>query len=350
MGRTTFKKTITSPELIEQINPQNQKLVDRFLKNFRTKRSSKSADSYESNYNIFFCWNLLYNNNKSFIDIKKLEMMDFFDFAVTELKWSPNRYAQVWSSLSVFSDFIENVLDELYPNFRNIVKKIDKPCKEPVRKKSIFTQNELDDLMNWLDEKELWQEKCLLSLMMSSGSRISELNRFNVDIIDLNNTAFDGLFLETTEEMQVKGRGVSGKKILRYIIKDMFVPHYLKWLPIREEIMKANNQEHNCLFIKRDGTPAQVTTLRSWMEKWDEFLNKPFYAHSLRHYWCTTCISMGLDKALVQELQNWQSDSMIRIYDDATAKDKKWKGLDSFKANLVGNTEEISPINEEVGD
>ena len=32
MGRTTFKKKITSPELIEQINPKNVKLINLFLK------------------------------------------------------------------------------------------------------------------------------------------------------------------------------------------------------------------------------------------------------------------------------------------------------------------------------
>ena len=46
--------------------------------------------------------------------------MDFFDYGATELKWSPNRYAQVWSSLSSFSEWIENVFDEKYPQFKNI--------------------------------------------------------------------------------------------------------------------------------------------------------------------------------------------------------------------------------------
>ena len=32
MGRTTFKKKITSPELIAQINPKNVKLINLFLK------------------------------------------------------------------------------------------------------------------------------------------------------------------------------------------------------------------------------------------------------------------------------------------------------------------------------
>ena len=86
-GRETYRKVITSPELIEQINPKNKQLLDRFLKNFATKRSPNSVVSYRSNFNIFFCWNLLYNDNEEFVKIKKYEMLDFFDFCCTELKW-----------------------------------------------------------------------------------------------------------------------------------------------------------------------------------------------------------------------------------------------------------------------
>lgn len=337
MGRKTQHNRITSDELLKQINPINKQLIERFMKNFRTKRSSNSANSYESNYNIFFTWNLLHNNNKSFIDIKKIELMDFFDYGVETLNWSGNRYAQVWSSLSSLSTFIENFLDEKYPDFKCHIKKIEKLPKEPVREKSIFTKEEMDELMKWLENEGLFQECCLLALMLSSGARISELNRFDIDIIDLENTAFEGLFLETLKEQQVKGRGTNGKRILRYIIKDIFVPHYLKWLPIREEIMKLNNQEHNCLFIKKDGSPAVVGTFRSWMQKWDKQLPKPWYAHAARHYWTTFCIAAGLEPSLVQELQNWSSDAMLRIYDDSTAKDRKWKGLDKLKERLDNN-------------
>lgn len=334
MPRKTFKKIITSDELINQINPENKKLVERFLKNYKTKRSPKSVATYESNYNIFFCWNLIYNENKVFTDIKKLEMQDFFDYGVDTLKWGSARFAQVHSSLGELSRYIENMLDEFYPNFRNIMPKIEKLIKEPKREKSVFTKQELDSLMNHLEENKEYQQCALLSLMIASGARISELNRFHIDIIDINNTAYDGIFIETLKEQVVKGRGTSGKKMLRYIIKDLFVDNYIRWLPLREEIMKKNNQEHNYLFIKSDGTPAKNSTFRSWMSKWDEFLEKPFYAHSLRHHWCSYCLSKGLDKSLVQELQQWSTDSLVDLYDDRTAKDKEWKGLDKFKENL----------------
>lgn len=333
-GRETFRKVITSPELIAQINPENAKLVDRFLKNFATKRSPNSVVSYRSNLNIFFCWNILYNNNEFFINIKKIDLLDFFDFCVTELKWGSNRYAQMHSCLSSFSSWIENFMDERYPLFRNLLPKIEKLPKEAVRKKSVFTKDELDKLMNWLGEQDKINEQCLLALIMSSGSRASELVRFTTDMIDENHTAFDGLFLETTEEMQVKGRGVNGKHIVRYLIKDIFIPYYKKWLPIREKIMKETGKSHNYIFIRSDGEPAVLSTIRSWMERWDDVLDKHWYPHAGRHFWCSYLLSIGLEKQLVQELQAWSSDALVDIYNDNTAKDMKWKGLDKLRAAL----------------
>lgn len=329
-----LKKIITSEELTKQINPKNTKLVNRFLQNFKTKRSGRSAKSYLSNYNIFFTWNLLNNDNKFFIDIKKMEMMDFFDYGVNELHWSPNRYAQVWSSLSSLSNFIENMLDEEYPLFRNVVKRIEKLPKEPVRKKSVFTKQDLDKLMEWLDSENLIQEKCLLATIMASGARISELLRFTTDIIDLDNTIFDGLFIETTEEMKVKGRGTTGKHMKRVLITDFFKPYFLEWMPIREKIMKENNQNHNVLFIKADGTPAKVSTLRSWMTKWDEHLPSHWYPHAGRHFWTSYLLGIGLEPQLVQELQQWSSDQMLKIYNDNGIAERKWKGLDKLKNQL----------------
>lgn len=333
-GRKTFRKVITSPELIEQINPKNVKLMDRFLKNFATKRSPNSVVSYRSNLNIFFTWNLLENENKFFVDVKKRELMEFFDYCVTELKWGSQRFAQMHSSLSSFSRFIETFYDDEYPLFRNLLPKIEKPVKEAVRKKSVFSKDELDKLMSWLGENGRVNEQCLLATMMASGARISELGRFTVSMIDENHTAFDGLFLETTEEMRVKGRGTSGKHINRYLIKDLFLPYYKKWLPIREKIMKEHGKNHDYVFITKNGDPAGVSTFNGWIEKWDTVLDKHLYAHSIRHFWTTYLLSFGLEKEFVQSLQSWSSDTLVDLYNDATVKDRKWKNLDKLRDAL----------------
>ena len=185
-GRKTFRKIITSPELTTQINKENIKLMERFLKNFATKRSPKSVTVYRSNLIIFFTWNLLENSNKPFVKIRKLEMLDFFDYAISELHWSPNRFHQCHSSLSSFSDWIENYYDEVegYENFRNIVKKIEKPSKEAVREKTVLKEEDIDKIFKVLEEEHRTQEQCLLALAISCGARVSELAQFTISLID----------------------------------------------------------------------------------------------------------------------------------------------------------------------
>lgn len=335
--RKTFRKIITSPELIEQINPKNKTLMERFLKNFATKRSPNSVTSYRSNLTMFMCWNVEHNDNKNFVDIRKIELADFFDYAVTELKWSPNRFAQMHSCLSSFSAWIENYYDEDYPMFRNLLPKIEKPVKENIRKKTVLQKEDIDKLFEYFEENEMYQDACLLSLVISCGARVSELARFTTDLINEENVVFDGLFLETTEEIQTKGRGVNGKSLRKYILKDMFIPHYHKWLESRKKIMDDSNQDHNYIFVTKDGNPANADRLRDWMAVWSDIVDAPCYPHSFRHYHITMLKKLELEDDFIVYITGWSEStghSMVGIYNDMTAADRKWKNLDKLKAAL----------------
>ena len=338
MARKTFRKIITSPELIEQINPESKKLMERFLKNYSTKKSPNTIVNYRSNLNIFFCWLVREDNNVPYVELKKMDFMDFFDYASLELHWGSQRFSNCHACLSSFSKWIERMYDEKYPNFRNLLPYIEKPVKEMARKKSVFTQEETSALMNWLGNEGYIQEQCLLALMLSSGARLSELVRFRTDLIDENNLAYDDLFLETTDEIQIKGRGVNGKHELRCILKDTFIPYYHKWLIEREKIVMKNNQDHTYIFIRKDGTPATKTTIKGWMEKWDKYtrenFSKDFYPHSMRHNLVSRLLSVGLEKELVQSIFSWTTADMVSVYSDLKASDRKWKGLDKLKTAL----------------
>lgn len=339
VNRQTYRKVITSDDLIKQINPENVKLMNRFLKNFANKRSPKSVIVYRSNLNIFFTWNLLENSNKSFIDIKKLEMLDFFDYALSELRWSPNRFHQMHSSLSSFSNWIENYLDDIdeYKNFRNIVKKIEKPTKENVREKTVLQQKDVDKIFNVLKEENKVQEQCLLALAISCGARVSELAQFTTSLIDENNTIFDGLFLETTEKIRTKGSGTMGKRIKKYILKDAFLPYYHEWLIEREKVLEKTGQDHDYLFVTKEGHPANADRLRDWMGSWGNIIDQPSYPHMYRHRQITYLREIGVEDDLIVYLTGWAEGSghnMIAIYDDTEVKDKQWKSLNKLKAAL----------------
>lgn len=335
-GRKTFRKVITSDSLIAQINPENQKLVDRFLKNFATKRSPKSVAVYRSNLNIFFCWCVENLDNKAFKDLKKMNFLDFSDYVLTELKWSPARFANMISCLSSFSDWIETYMDDVegYEDFRNIVKKVEKPVKEAVREKTVLQEEDVDKLFAVLGENERIQEQCLLALAISCGARVSELARFTTDLIDEESTVFDGLFLKTTNKIVTKGRGTGGKLIYKYILKDIFLPYYKKWLSIREQIMKENGQDHNYLFITKDGSPANADRLRDWIGNWSDIVGQPMFPHALRHYNVSMYKRLNLDDNLIVYLTGWAEGtghSMIAIYNDNDIADETFECLDNLK-------------------
>lgn len=330
MARKTFRKIITSEEKIEQIEKSNKKLIDRFLRFLSPKSSDGTIKVYRSNLNMFFCWNLEYNDNKPFQKIRKIEMQEFFLFCSEELKFSSNRYAQMHSSLSSLSNYIENVLDEEpeYEDFRNLVKKIDKLPKETVRKKTILSVETVDKLMKDLEKQGRIQEAVFIALAISSGARMSELFRITLDLLDEKETAFDDLFLVTKEPIKTKGRGKNGKQLHKYIIKALFFPWLKKWLPIRAKILKENGvEEHNSIFIKQDGTPATQATVRRWIERWEEMTNLDIYPHSFRHYFVTYLSKVGLEAELIQSIVGWSSGDMVAIYNDLRIDEREWKGL-----------------------
>ena len=345
-GRKTFRKVITSDELISQINPENIKLMERFLKNFATKRSPKSVTVYKSNLQIFFCWCVENLDNKAFKDLKKLNFLDFFDYALTELKWSPARFAQMASCLSSFSDWIETYMDDVegYEDFRNIVKKVEKPAKEAVREKTVLQKEDIDKIFTTLEEDKKVQEQCLLALAISCGARVSELARFTIDLIDEDNTVFDGLFLKTTEKIKTKGRGTTGKMLDKFILKDMFLPYYKKWLPIREQIMKETGQEHDYIFITKDGNPANADRLRDWIGTWGDIVNQPSYPHMYRHYQISLLKKLEIDDDLIVYLTGWAEGtghSMIAIYNDNSIADTTPKCLEKLKDYLEQENKEL---------
>lgn len=337
MARKTFRNVITSDEVSEQINEENKKLIKRFIKEKNTRCSDATITGYKSDLNMFFCWNVLENDNKFFVDIKKIELADFFSYAVENLKWGSSRFARMRSCLSSLSEFIIKFYDEDYPTFRNVVlKSIELMPKVARRKKTILSEEQVDGLLNHLkNEINRPQEACLLALAICSGARKSELLRFDIDIIDETNTAFDDLFIETKEKIKTKGFSKEGKPLYKYIIKDLFLPYYKEWIIERARILEKNNvEDHGKLFIKRDGTPAKNSTIESWILKWEEYLEVDFYLHSLRHYTCTYLSKIGMESELIVEIFGWSSSDMYNIYCDLTAKDKKWKGTSKLKDHI----------------
>ena len=66
-GRKTVYNSISSPEKLAKVNPENIQLGNDFLEYLTSiDRSKSTVDAYRNDLNIFWCWNLDNNNNKFF--------------------------------------------------------------------------------------------------------------------------------------------------------------------------------------------------------------------------------------------------------------------------------------------
>lgn len=327
LGRSTVYNNITTPELLQQVLPSNVELADDFIDYLKSiGRAETTIEQYKSDLRIFWVWNLQHNQNKEFIKITKREFARFQNHCLNEWGWSPKRIRRVKSVLSSMSNYIENILDEEpeFEGYRAVVRKIESPADDVVREKSIFTTEELQGLLDYLVEHEEYEKACMLSLAMNSGRRKAELPRFKVDYFSDENVRFGSLY-KTPEKVRTKGRG-KGKYLELYVMKKPFDPYLRLWLDERQRL----GIESEWLFPLKSNPaePLKPETLDSWADTFSRILQKPFYFHSLRHYFTSECLKNNLPASVVQEIVGWESADMVNLYDDRDADETLAKYFD----------------------
>ena len=328
MARTTVYNNITDEESLSQILPENIELKKDFLEYLRSvDRSASTIYQYEVDLNIFFVYNLKYNNNKRFTEITKREFTKFQNHAINEWQWSPKRTRRVKSVISSLSNYIENILDEEpeYENYRSSIKKIESPIDQPVREKTVFTEEEIQSLLNWLVEQKKYRQAAIVALCISSGRRKAEIPRFKVSYFDDENVIFGSLY-KTPEKVKTKGRGSRGKEIQLYVLKKQFDPYFKLWMDYR----KQKRIESEWLFpnLNDYSQPMNPSIMDEWKNNYTNYLGKDFYWHSLRHYFCTLLVKNNIPTNVIQDIVSWESADMVNLYTDISADENIGKYFD----------------------
>lgn len=334
-GRTTVYNEITSEEKLKQVNPENLQLEEDFLEYLESvDRSKGTIKQYRANLHIFWCWNLEFNKNKFFVELTKRELVKFQNHALNVWQWSPRRIRVVKATISSLSNFIESILDDEFEDYRSIIKKIESPTNEAVREKSIFTQEELQPLLDTLVENKDYMKACVLALAMYSGRRKAELTRFKVSYFTDENLLFGRSLYKSPEKIKTKGRGTKGKLLEVYVLAKPFKPYLDLWLKEREEL----GIKSDWLFPKyKNGEwldeNIDTSTIDSYSRTYTRLLGKPFYPHSCRHMFCTMLLEQNLPESVVQDIIGWSSSEMVKLYDDRSKDSQleKYFGEDGIK-------------------
>ena len=317
MGRKTQQNKLTSPELTSQINPENLRLKNDFLDYLRSiKRSEGTIRGYDNDLTIVFTYILQHCGNKPFVDLKKREIVMLQNWLINENGNSAARVRRIKAALSSLSNYIENILDDEYEDFRPIIRKIENPANTPVREKSVFSTEEIEDVLQKLVAAGKYQVACALALAVYSGRRKAELARFKIDWFKPENVEFD-YFYRTPEKVLTKG----AKMIDCYVIKSGFDPYLDLWKKQRE----ALQIDSEWLFVTKDGDhyiQATTDTFNSWANTIGRFCDKPFYFHSMRHLFVSNLVRDGMSDSDIVEVVGWADSSMVQVYNDVPATER----------------------------
>lgn len=318
MSRKTKMNSITSPELIAQINPENTRLKNDFLEYLKSiQRSPGTIAGYSNDLDIFFVWVLKNARNKFFVDISKRDIVAYQNWLINENQNSPSRVRRLKAAISSLSNFMENILDDEpeFRGFRSIVKKIENPALQPVREKTVWEDEELEGLLDKLVERKEYEKACYLALAMYSGRRKSELCRFKVSDFADDKLVCDGALYKSAP-IKTKGRG-GGKYIPCYTLAKKFRPYFIMWMDERKRL----GVESEWLFPANNNPAEQIgiATVNSWANTFTRMSGKDFYAHSIRHYFTTSLARAGIPDGVIQSIVSWESSDMVRLYTDIDA-------------------------------
>lgn len=338
MARSTVYNSIVTDELWEKVNKENKSLLNEFLDYLRASdKAELTIINYESDLKIIFTWCLLENDNKFFVKFTKRDIIKCQNYLLNEMNLGSARVRRMKSTMSSLANYIENVLDDDYPDFRNIINKIPHPAKNEVREKTILTDEQQDRLLNYLVEHKEYQKACAVALAIASGARKSELLRFKVSYFTSQNIIYGSLY-KTPEKIKTKGRGKSGKLLQKYVLVNVFQKYFDLWMREREELGIV----HDSLFVSKENdayTTLNVSSLNSWAKQFSNILGVSWYWHSNRHYFTTSLCKANIPAEVIKDVVGWSSIDLVSVYNDSDVDDELGK---FFDANGIKNVENKS--------
>ena len=334
MARKTVYNNLVTEEQWKEVNEENKILLQDFIDYLISiGRSEETVVQYKNDIRIFMTWYVLKGRNKHFTEIKKREVVAFQNHLMTTCGMSSARIRRLRSSISSLSNYIENILDDEYPDFRNIINKIEAPVLTAVREKTILTFEECERVANQLILDDNMQLACLLMFACYSGLRKQELTRLLLkDFTTEINMALGDNFYKTSP-IKVKGRGnrTENKFVWNKVDK------YLKlWLKQRQEL----GIECEYLFCREIGGKYGkliVSSMNSFAKTLERYFQDAIYWHSFRHVIATELTRSNLPIDVVQFLLGHKSSETTKIYIDISSEE----GMDKFADFFSGKVKEV---------
>ena len=292
-----------TPELWEQVNKENKRIIDDFLAEYKQRKKSKGTiDGYFNDLRIIMIYILKELDNRCVLELNKKDFRGLSLYFTEECGMSPARTNRLKSAINSLLTFCEE--DDDYEYEINMAKKVKGIPRERVKDDEdnfFFTFDEFIKVRDILVEKGRLQDACLWSLGFDSAGRRNEL--FQVEkhgLLDGNKTHI------------VEGK--RGKKF------------YLVYLDDTKELIRQYLEERGddniaSLWIKGSGENKQPITGDALYDRVcsiSKILSEVrgeqcnIFPHTMRHS-RLECLAQGTDTRLVDENGNPQKYPLEQV-------------------------------------
>lgn len=283
-----------TPELWEQVNKENKRIIDDFLAEYKQRQKSKGTiNGYYNDLRIIMIYILKELDNRSILALKKKDFRGLSLYFSEECKMSAARVNRLKSACNSLLTFCEE--DDDYDYEVNYSKKVAGLPKKPVKDDEdnfFFTFDEFIKVRNILVERGRLQDAVLWSIGFDSAGRRNEL--FQIEKHGL---------LEGNKTNIVIGK--RGKKFCLVYLDDT--------KELIRQYLEERGEDNICsLWIKGSGNDKQPITGDALYDRVcsiSKILSEVrgeecnIFPHTMRHS-RLECLAQGTDTRLVDENGN----------------------------------------------
>lgn len=292
-----------TPELWEQVNKENKRIIDDFLAEYKQRKKSKGTiDGYFNDLRIIMIYILKELDNRCVLELNKKDFRGLSLYFTEECGMSPARTNRLKSAINSLLTFCEE--DDDYEYEINMAKKVKGIPRERVKDNEdnfFFTFDEFIKVRDILVQRGRLQDAVLWSVGFDSAGRRNEL--FQIEKYGL---------LDGNKTNIVVGK--RGKKFYLVYLDDT------KEL-IRQYLKERGEDSIDSLWIKGTGENKQPITGDALYDRVcsiSKILSEVrgeqcnIFPHTMRHS-RLECLAQGTDTRLVDENGNPQKYPLEQV-------------------------------------
>lgn len=168
---------IYSDELYSKVNQDSKDLLNDYILELKSKnRSEKTIKQYTYDIKLALCYFQENNANKSILELRKRDFRNFF-LMMSDSGKSSARINRMQSSLRNMLEYAVDDDDYYEDYYKNPMRNIKSLERMAVKDVVFISDEQIDFLLDYLMERELYQKALYVSLSYDSAGRRNEIHQ-----------------------------------------------------------------------------------------------------------------------------------------------------------------------------